>query len=148
VHTYTSVGVFIVTLTVTDTEVSETDMLVRSRYITVTASTLDKTWQTITTTTAPPVDGEYAMAYDSGRDDSGDALDDFWTFDLTTSSWNEITAAGDTVRADTWHYQVGDGWTEGDVSGTTPATAYPRAVYDSGVQAVILFHNQETSAYR
>lgn len=333
-HTYTALGAFTVTLTVTATETSQSDTLVRSSYISVTAPPFTDTWETITTTMAPPVEGEYAMTYDGGRDvvvlyggkgdgwpyedgtwefdgtdwsqvttagqpnavygaavtydsgrnvivlfggsdaadeelaetweydgagwmqvapttsppartgaslvydtanqtlylfggndestyyndlweydgttwtqvstgpvppvrtltamayhagesslylfggrdSNGDALADLWAFDPVASSWSEVVASGpgaryahslaydvssaslvlsggaaisgDTLRADTWHYQVGGGWTEGTGSGDTPATAYHGAVYDETDHQVILFQDGTTLTYR
>lgn len=63
-HTYTETGSYTVTLTAVNAYGS--DARTRSQYITVTTGA--HTWEQIITTHSPLVWGEYAMAYDSGRD--------------------------------------------------------------------------------
>ncbi|MCP4358569.1 MAG: DUF11 domain-containing protein, partial [Chloroflexi bacterium] len=60
IHTYTRAGVYTVILTAANPH--SLDVLTRTHIITVTRS-----WQ-LTTTLAPPVWGEYTLAYDSGED--------------------------------------------------------------------------------
>ncbi len=96
IHIYTQAGVYTVVLTATN-NVGVSDVRVEPDYITVT-SPLTRTWQQITTTTSPPVWGEYAMVYDSSQDVAvlygGNATgwpyeNDTWEFDGT--DWAIIT---------------------------------------------------------
>jgi parallel beta-helix repeat protein len=143
------------------------------------------TWSQVTPATAPPARTLHDLAYDAsegnlylfgGRDTSGAGLSDLWAFDPSGSSWSQVNEsgpaaryahsfvydigtaslvliggaanAGDTLLADTWHFQATGGWAEGAGSGGTPATAYHGAIYDGTDQRVILFQDGTTWIYR
>jgi hypothetical protein len=110
-----------------------------------------------------------------GMDADGNALSDTWRLELSSHSWSQVSAGGPAGRYghtlvydpgtvslvlvggtaddendlnDTWHYQVGSGWTLA-ASATQPAAgAYHTAVYDPVRQAILLFTAGESWQYR
>jgi PKD repeat protein len=96
-HTYTQAGIYTVTLAASNGIV--TDTLTRTHYITVTAP-ITRDWYLISTTISPPVIGEHAMTYDTGRNrivlyggnaDGWPYEDTTWEFDGT--DWLTITTS-------------------------------------------------------
>jgi PKD repeat protein len=96
-HTYTASGVYTVTLAASNGTL--THSLTRTHYLTVTGP-ITRNWQFITTTVAPPIVGEQAMAYDSARNRvvlyGGNGTgwpyaDTTWEFD--GSDWLTITTS-------------------------------------------------------
>jgi N-acetylneuraminic acid mutarotase len=108
-----------VTLTITDTDTGETDAEVKVGYI----NTLVADWSEISTSQAPPVIGEYAMAYDGTRDV------------LLLYGGN---ATGWPYEDITWEFD-GTDWETITTTQSPPAVYGASMVYDSNREKIVLF---------
>lgn len=70
------------------------------------------------------------------------------TFDVLTGDTvlvGGVSADGETLLSDTWHYDAG--WVQASPTTTLPEQAYHQAVYDTSTNTTILFANREVWSY-
>jgi PKD repeat protein len=145
----------------------------------------DNNWtQLIIAGVQPPARALHGLTYNEnsgllylfgGRDATGNALDDFWTFDPHTAIWTEIpgwrpaarwghsliyhpglaalvlvggaSGDGETLLNDSLHYQAGD-WQAAENAPVTAGLVYHTLVYREATNDLLLFANGQTWQYR